>query len=465
MSRTALLGIKPVLFFFACIMAVMNGACGQIGIIVNKHLWPYVQQSIIAYSRDLQNIENKTVWLDASSYDEMSDALSLRNALIQRYRTADLEGVVLIGDFPIVRFRDGKTFFPTDYYYMDLDGDWTGGSGYNFTTHSGLRQMEIWVSRISASVLEPELGTEEAIVSSYFGRLHNRMMGLDTLKRSYCIFGNVNEWPTLEEENKNGLDYAASAVDTYKRPVDSKANWKKVLTRGYEYTLLYEHSTESCHSFNDSLFYFADFLSTPAQGRFYNLFACAISNYLKKNLGGFYALSHGGLISIGSTKNGSMIMGSFHYYNEPLARGESFGEAFKKWSNAAGIQNPQWHYGMTLQGAGSLRLQPYPRTPMTKLPKLVSGSIRVYPTIVSCRGKIFCTSMKTSVHSSSFHAEFYSTQGVRILDVTQHEFPLTLDLALSTHRTLAAGTYILHVKECKQGSDFRTLLTTKVTVF
>jgi hypothetical protein len=54
-----------------------------------------------------------------------------------------------------------------------------------------------------------------------------------------------------------------------------------------------------------------------------------------------------------------MIPGSFRAYNRPLGQGKSFGEAFLDWFNEKGIQNASWHYGMHLQGAGTIHLQPY----------------------------------------------------------------------------------------------------------
>jgi hypothetical protein len=84
---------------------------------------------------------------------------------------------------------------------------------------------------------------------------------------------------------------------------------------------------------------------------------------------GVYALDDNGLLCIGSTNTGSMIMNSYDAYNDPLIEGKSFGEAFVEWANYVADKysvsyNSDWHYGMNIQGIASLKLAPYNPTPI-----------------------------------------------------------------------------------------------------
>jgi hypothetical protein len=66
-----------------------------------------------------------------------------------------------------------------------------------------------------------------------------------------------------------------------------------------------------------------------------------------------------GLVSLGSTKTGSMLC--FYDYYEPLGNGATIGEAFLSWcindiETCAGGESRPWFYGMTLMGDPTLKL-------------------------------------------------------------------------------------------------------------
>jgi len=73
-----------------------------------------------------------------------------------------------------------------------------------------------------------------------------------------------------------------------------------------------------------------------------------------------------GLLSVGSTKTGSMLC--FYDYYEPLGQGSSFGEAFLSWcvndiETCAEVWSRPWFYGMTLLGDPTLKLSRFMATP------------------------------------------------------------------------------------------------------
>jgi|GEM_PF-3063350 len=362
-----------ILLFLLGIMILQSSA--EIGIIVNKSLYPFIQSSINQYIADLNIHENKTVWLNGTTFDETRPIKQLKDSLVKHYNLDNLEGALFIGNLPIAEYEIRDTEydrFPMDLYYMDLNGNWldtatiawsTNAASGVFDGHSGDTYAEIWVSRIIAGNLG-RLGNEIDIVNSYLFRLHNRMSGIDELSiPRYLLCANDTEWRSSPSwTNAEVLGYHPDSVDTYlqSNKEDTRDNWKDGLVRGYESAMIVEHSGPTSHGLMDG--YDNDFylLGKTTNTRFYNLYACSNARYtIPEFLGGLYAFGHNGLISVGSTKSGAM-MGFEHYY-EPLSKDSSFGESYKSWFNAYVLNNPDpgdiyWHYGMTLLGAGTLHM-------------------------------------------------------------------------------------------------------------
>ena len=379
--------MKPrTIFISLCVVLLMSSqAFARIGIFVNKDLYPEVQDSVQQYIAELHMRGNQT-WLN-TSFDATHSTNSLRNYLRTLFIYYNLEGAVFIGDLPIAEYeveddfnKYGYRTFPIDLYYMDLDGFWLdnafdgdwGGNAQTgiFDGHAdgyGDREVEIWISRITASAV-PGLGSEEEVVQDYFDRLKIWMDGDDTIDSHLLIFGNDSEWPSTEAWGGAGLlGFGLAETETYFRSDgdDTDINWMEALRAGQKYALITEHSGPTHHSmllgFSNN-----EYLNMPLTGdvsntRFYNLFACSNSRYTVPDFfGGLYALGHSGLVSIGSTKTGAML--DFDTYNTRLGFSDTFGEAFKHWLNAyvlaGGVSDSMifWHYGMTLAGVGTLTL-------------------------------------------------------------------------------------------------------------
>ncbi|MCP4581009.1 MAG: hypothetical protein GY839_05285, partial [candidate division Zixibacteria bacterium] len=93
----------------------------------------------------------------------------------------------------------------------------------------------------------------------------------------------------------------------------------------------------------------------------YNLFACSNARYVENdNMGAWYIFeSEYGLLSIGSTKTGSMLC--FDDFYRPLGQGTTYGDAFLIWAqtdmeSCAGDISRPWFYGMCIQGDPTLKL-------------------------------------------------------------------------------------------------------------
>ncbi len=355
---------KYLLLFALLIMfcSTMN-TFGKIGIIVNKDLYSLIKTSVDNFIKDVEKIEKKSVWLEKDKFSDRSSVRELKNALVAQYKDNQLEGAILIGDLPIARYKIKSDVFACDLYYMDMNGNWSG-SGSTFTNHTGSTKGEIWLSRITASVLErysSSFGKEVDIVNKYFKRVRDRMTGKDPMKSKYVIAGQYWEWKGLETENTGDLNYASSSIDKYRstRKSNDKAcgrSWLNAIKEGREYGFIYSHSSPTSHAVGVNL---RTLRNEDLNCRFYNSYACSNADFEKSNMSGAYALSDKGLVCVGSAKTGSMKPGTFRAYNRPLGAGKNFGEAFLDWYNEKGIKDKYWHYGMTLQGVGTLHLKPY----------------------------------------------------------------------------------------------------------
>ena len=358
--------IIPLTILIISLFLANTVAAGKIGIIVNKHLYPSIQTSITMYINDIKNIEGKDVWLDGITFDESNDKKELRDSLRYYYGNDGLEGAILIGDLPMCDFLTDETherdIFPCDLYYMDLNGTWTPEDLPD--THSGSKSAEIWISRLVCSVLTHYANqTEVQILKSYFDRVHLRMYGQDNQPSTYLIAGMYGEWPSLESENKSYLGYNSNNIESFRTYSDStdpvfKEKWANALIAGKEYAYIYSHAggLPYRHKFG---YYIYHIYEDTTNCRFNNVYCCQNARYTTANMCGAYATDDKGLVSIGAAKSGSMRPGSYRPYNEPLGQGKSFGEAFRGWYNSEGLSSISWHYGMTVQGVGTLHIQPY----------------------------------------------------------------------------------------------------------
>ncbi len=370
---------KQSILSIICVLCVVLSApvSAKIGILVNKDLHSSISDAVDGYIDDLKSIEGKDVWLE-TTFDESNTVQEIKDALISHYEEDDLEGVIFIGDLPVVQYFNQNDFFgtdqfPCDLWYMDLDGTFQkyNNQDHVFTDHSGNKDPEIWLSRITASVLESYFGDEVTVVNEYFARVKNRMYGEDDMERKYVIAGQKSEWRNLESENIGDMGYDSDNIDTYTESCGSQ--WGAALKAGREYGFVYSHSGPTSHG---GIGYSMSSMKTDdLDCRFYNSYACSNGKYTTANMVGGYALGDKGLICVGSSKTGSMCPGSFRPYNIPLGEGKSFGDAYLDWWKEEGLGSIKWHYGMTLQGVGTLQLESYDNNPFITVVKPAAGEV------------------------------------------------------------------------------------------
>ncbi|HDR06356.1 MAG TPA: T9SS type A sorting domain-containing protein [Candidatus Coatesbacteria bacterium] len=348
-------------------------------ILVNEELHPKITANLGIWVADLE-AEGYTVTVATSgpvSPEELRAELQARWAL-------GMDGAILIGDFDSAWFEGvfwpeiGYENFPCDLFLMDLDGHWSekgspdGGFNGIYDIHtdgSGDMEPDIYFGRVPAHNLSL-CGDEDELVNAWLERNHDYRTG---------------DWP-LERNSMTYVDhdwadwgYAWSAYVGYVYPGNETNVWPDVTAQGYmdrlndvsyEHILVCCHSSPAYHAFHTGGNVSNAYVNyTDHRWAVHNLFACSNARYTTdNNMGGVYALDPDsmGLISVGSTKTGSML--EFHEFYGAVRDGMTWGEAFRHWFSLVaegkyGGWTQQdargWFYGMTLIGDPTLKPTAY----------------------------------------------------------------------------------------------------------
>ena len=310
-------------------------------------------------------------------------------ALLQREHTDGMEGALLIGNLPIAWYQmiddwDGDTVrdpgegyeeFPSDLYYMDLNGTWLDTmhnlAGYDsmvpgadgiYDQHGGDLAPEIWLGRIVAA----PCGDEETLVSSYLRKVHRYRTGDLALNDRALVFIDDDWVPWAAEFDGDVGQLYPSHVLISDPETTVTDRYRLCLHENYQWVGLFAHSSPTLHAMkynggNDWTWFYSDEIpNIDPQANFYNLFCCSNSRFTEANyMGGRYVYcTSDGLNSVGTTKTGSML--DFQYFYQPMGDGSSIGEAFRDWFSAEAAQGfdpvqRSWFYGMCLNGDPTIK--------------------------------------------------------------------------------------------------------------
>jgi len=337
---------------------VSKNSTYDVVVAVDNRIRTAIQGSLNQYKLDLVD-EGQT----CSQWNVTADGLSslaLRDHLTEFWRTHRVKGCVLVGDFPYARWEEGGNQHPTDYFYMDLDGEWIDVDGDGaYEKHKGSVEPEIWVGRIQASNVE---GNESELLNNYFEKNHHyrTKAGSPTWPRqalAYIDSGIANAAPiggdsevyfayventTLCLEMAYGQE-ATVIHDTFAD--NSIANAQDYLHRlnstdGYEMVWLYSHGYQwsapyyGHHVFDRSNVYWEFYLRNSPKVFFYIWDVCEAAEFSSPNcLGSSAIFGNGwGLVSIGMTASGIPQCQFFEFF-DMLKKQENVGEAFKAFWN------------------------------------------------------------------------------------------------------------------------------------
>lgn len=356
-----------------------NKGSVPICIVINATLQPLIQTPFSLYLSDLTG-EGYNVNVYTANND--GDAVALRNLLISEWNSRHIVGAILIGDLAVPWYEmdepsewgGAHVQFPIDLFYTDLDGLWmdadADGLYDEHSDGSGDMQADIWVGRLLARHLTYHGATEQAMMVNYFDKNHRYRRGTLGLSDKALAYID-NDWSTTGWENDLALAYphTDAVTDVYQtNREDYILRIRQSTNNRYESLLLCSHSSPWAHylywgtgSSDYSLLHNYEIEDIDVQALFYNLFACSNCRYIENDdMGDWYIFqSTYGLLSVGSTKTGSMLC--FDDFYRSLGSGASFGDAFLSWCShdietCAGDQSRAWFYGMTLLGDPTLKI-------------------------------------------------------------------------------------------------------------
>jgi hypothetical protein len=326
-------------------------------VLVNPQLYDGISASLTQWVSDLES-EGWNVAIYVSSFPDPSALRSHLGSI------ANLNGCLLIGDFPVPWYEVGDKQFPFDIYYMDLNGIWSD-SDLNglYDSHTGDTGPEIWIGRLLASNLD--FGDDEAtLVNNYFAKNHAYRTGSHILPSRALLYLD-DDWA-----------YAADALGDYvsqlysNTTVISDANtttaldYSQRLTNYYAWVHIFAHSTADSHIFSyldgdgPEAIFNLDIYKLDPHGYFFNLFACGVGRFVEPNyLAGWYTFSDTyAVMTLASTTSGGMKNGNRFFYDQ-LAQRMSIGSAFQNWFKAYGFLDPSWTYGLVLLGDPTLTVR------------------------------------------------------------------------------------------------------------
>jgi hypothetical protein len=283
-----------------------------------------------------------------------------------------LEGVVLVGDVPsawaaLEDYADERSneTFPTDYFYWDLDGDWTDAwTGYPsggvpgpdgiYDGWSGDLFPEIYVGRILTHVILN--GNQYQLLNDYLTRLHQWRLEGDPDPHALCYVD--DDWSGWGVGYRNSMKLLYTEVELVSQ-VDSTNGTdyrQNRLPAGYTWISPFVHSGPTVHQWSPGPSTTSGHIWTDQPpSRFYNLFACSNARFTSNwCMGCVYVFgTQTGLAAVGSTKSGAMLQ--FNQFYGPLGQGDTFGTAMFKWweyIQQGGFSQVEmyWHLGMTILG-------------------------------------------------------------------------------------------------------------------
>lgn len=151
--------VKPTVFF----------ENHSLSILVNETLYPSIKESISQYLSDLES-EGYQVFLQQVSGGTPQEI----KAWIQERYSLGSTGIFFIGDITAAWAEVSGDQFPSDLFYMDLDGTWQDNNADGVyevhTAGSGDMGPEVYVGRIYATTLQYD--SEANMVNDYFSKAH-----------------------------------------------------------------------------------------------------------------------------------------------------------------------------------------------------------------------------------------------------------------------------------------------------
>jgi len=308
---------------------------GLVHVFVDSHVYPAIQTNFDQFVSDLQT-DGYTVSVTQVTTET---PVAIRGILQSEYPSG-LVGVILVGDVPAAwmeTFRVTSTYvshFPTDYFYMDLDGTWNDYDANGFYDNlSGNLEPEIWSGRITPS--NCIFGDEVKLLNQYFVKNHAYRTGSLSLPDRALGYLELTWYPQIETY----LGWVYDDVNFIDNEDTTTAlHYKYMLQQGYEWVHLLAHSSPWGSTFflhnetygGGSVFSY-EMPHVNPQANFVLLNACSNAKYTEtNNLGQSYLFGSDYVLAvIGETR--IMYGDDFQDLYAGLGNGKNLGESFLDW--------------------------------------------------------------------------------------------------------------------------------------
>jgi len=340
-------------------------------ILVDSSVYDNTQSSLLRYKAD---VEKSGFAANISQLDELPSKTpeGIRSFLCRSIPDG-LVGAVLVGNVPSALYEVSIHTFPTDMFYMDLNGTWIDSDANGvYDRHVGDVSPEIWIGRIKP----PNNGDEALLINNYFAKNHfyrNDMFKIPWWRALAYLDDNGVGWA---ENAKSSLGQIATNVDVVTDRVTTNSTDYKQRLRdplGYQWLYLMAHGTSSYHVFqvpgvsgqpeSETYVYSKDYEVIDPNVLFYLLFVCHAARHTEPDyLAGSIVFSKSrSLLAIGSTN--LMFSMSFNGFFELLSQGNTIGTAFLEWLRKQDqLYYQQWErygyqlrfYSLTMVGDPSL---------------------------------------------------------------------------------------------------------------
>jgi hypothetical protein len=315
---------------FKALRGIKDG--GLVHVFVDSYVYPAIQTNFDQFVTDLQT-EGYTVMVTQVVTETAEDI----RATLQSEYASGLVGVILVGEVPAAwvelsaMTHNYTSHFPTDYFYMDLDGFWSDYDADGFYDNaSGNMEPEIWAGRITPSFCI--FGDEVTLLNQYFAKNHAYRTGTFALPDRALGYMEIPWYiPHLD-------DVYGDVTIVINEDVTTALDYKYMLQQGYEWVHLLSHSSPWGSTFfldheaygGGSVFSY-EMPHVNPQAHFIILEACSNAKYTEtNNLGQAYIFgSDCGLVAIGETK--IMYGNSFEELYYSLGQGNNLGDAFLDW--------------------------------------------------------------------------------------------------------------------------------------
>jgi len=354
-----------------------NSAEDNYLVVVYQELYnPMTMNYFTTYIADLES-EGWSIKLVACTNN--GDHVIFRDYLIQEWTDNYIRGAFLIGGLPVAHYEmpmtneDGDTtgwnFFPCDLYFMDTDGEWHDNERNNgfFDDHTGAVAPDMWVGRLYTPTMTYHGVDENLLVMRYLQKVHDYREGTLRLK-DQAICWSEKDWAGMPEDSEvfivydevgfynDGILGVTTNVDDYRNKIRASSNNK------YEWMYLAAHSSANYHVIGKGAFYSREIDEIDVQVLFFLNFNCTAALITANDcICSWYVMQEPyGLISIGSSKPGSMVCQAEYYYG--VGGGNTLGDAYLFWGLNY-FEMRDWHYGLIFIGDPTLKISRFMDNP------------------------------------------------------------------------------------------------------